>query len=78
MAGKNQRRGERRKAPETRAVEVLEGWQASRSIERQRELQELIAALHCSYPRLLPPRLQEMEESEIAERVEKLKWSLRR
>lgn len=68
----------RRKAPETRAVEVLEGWQASRSIERQRELQELIAALHCSYPRLLPPRLQEMEESEIAERVEKLKWSLRR
>ena len=68
----------RRKHPEIRASQVLEGWQASRSIERERELQELIAALHCSYPRLLPARIQEMSEKEIVERVEKIKWMLQR
>ncbi len=68
----------RRKNPEIRATEVLEGWQASRSIERERELQSLIAALHCSYPRLLPQRIQDMSENEIVERVEKIKWMLQR
>lgn len=68
----------RRKRPEVRAVEVLEGWQASRSIEREREFQTLIAALHCSYPKLLPERLRDLEEGEIAERVEKLHYLLRR
>ena len=68
----------RRKRPEVQAVEILEGWQASRSIERERELQTLIAALHCSYPRLLPQRIQEMSEKDIVERVEKIKWMLQR
>ena len=68
----------RRKHPEIRASEVLEGWQASRSIERERELQALIAALHCSYPRLLPQRIRDMSEKEIVERVEKIKWMLQR
>ena len=67
----------RRKRPEVKPVEVLEGWQASRSIERERELQTLIAALHCSYPKLLPERLRELREGEISERVEKLKYMLR-
>ncbi len=66
----------RRKDPDIRASEVLEGWQASRSIERERELQELIAALHCSYPRLLPQRIQEMSERQIVERVETIKRML--
>ncbi|MEM7353182.1 MAG: ATP-binding protein [Acidobacteriota bacterium] len=68
----------RRKNPEIEATQVLEGWQASRAIERERELQMLIAALHCSYPRLLPAHLQAMNESEIVERVEKIKWMLQR
>ena len=68
----------RRKDPDIAAVQVLEGWQASRAIERERELQTLIAALHCSYPKLLPPRLHEMGEAEIVERVEKVKWMLQR
>ena len=68
----------RRKHPEILASEVLKGWQASRSIERERELQALIAALHCSYPKLLPPAIQAMTENEIVERVEKLKWMLQR
>ncbi len=67
----------RRKRPEVRAVEILEGWQASRSIERERELQTLIAALHCTYPKLLPERLRELEEGEISARVEKLQYLLR-
>ena len=68
----------RRKHPEVRASEVLEGWQASRAIERERELQELIAALHCTYPRLLPQRIRDMSEKDIVERVEKIKWMLQR
>ncbi len=67
----------RRKEPEVAATEVLQGWQASRSIERERELQKLIAALHCSYPRLLPQGLRELGEGEISERVERLKHMLR-
>ena len=40
----------RRKKPDIAASAVLEGWQASRSIERERELQELIAALALQLP----------------------------
>jgi hypothetical protein len=69
--------GERRKAPAVNALQVLAGWQASRSIKRQREFQELIAALHCSYPRLLPQRLRAMPDEQILRRVEELKILLR-
>jgi hypothetical protein len=68
----------RRKNPRIRVVEVLKGWQASRSIEKEREFQELIAALHCSYPQLLPSRLRALTDDAIVERVEQLKWLLQR
>jgi len=68
---------ERRKDPNVGVLQVLAGWQASRSIKRQREFQELIAALHCTYPRLLPKRLREMDDEQIHKRVEELKWLLR-
>jgi hypothetical protein len=66
----------RRKDPAVRVVDVLERWQASRSIERERELQALIAAQHCSYAELLPERLRELGEGEIAARAERLKVML--
>jgi hypothetical protein len=69
--------GERRTDPTVHALQVLAGWQASRSIKRQREFQELIAALHCSYPRLLPQRLRDMPDEQILRRVEELKILLR-
>jgi hypothetical protein len=68
---------ERRKKPTVSVFEVLAGWQASRSIKRQREFQELLAALHCSYPRLLPSRLREISDEAISMRVEELKRMLR-
>lgn len=37
--------------------ETLEYWQASSSIQQQRRMQTLIAAQHCSYPKLMPPAL---------------------
>ncbi len=67
----------RRKTAGRRVVEVLEGWQASRSIERERQFQELIAALHCSYPRLLPSRLRDLSDDQIIQQVEHLKLLLR-
>ena len=42
--------------------EVLQIWQASTAIVQQRRLQTLIAALHCSYPQLLPEWLRSMSE----------------
>ncbi|RMH16357.1 MAG: AAA family ATPase [Acidobacteria bacterium] len=68
----------RRQQPEITVTEVLERWQASRSIGRERQLQTLIAAMHCSYPQLLPAPLRAMTESELAARVEQLKLSLAR
>lgn len=44
-------------------VHTLEVWQASASILRERRLQTLLAAQHCSYPALLPPDLKEAAES---------------
>jgi hypothetical protein len=67
----------RRKQADLSVLQVLAGWQASRSIERQREFQELIAAQHCTYPRLLPQRYRAMSEEQIVKRVEELKWFLR-
>jgi SpoVK/Ycf46/Vps4 family AAA+-type ATPase len=39
--------------------ETLDFWQASCSIKVERQLQSMIAAVHCSYPSLLPPALKE-------------------
>lgn len=68
----------RRRERDATVSQVLTGWQASRSIEREREMQELIAAQHCSYPDLLPSRLREMDERDIAKRVDELTYLLRR
>ena len=56
-------------------VEVLGEWQASRSIEGKRRLQTFIAAQHCSYPKLLPPGLEDVEE--IERKIESMKLGLR-
>jgi hypothetical protein len=58
--------------------EVLQIWQASTAIVQQRRLQTLIAALHCSYPQLLPAWLQSMSTEAIQKEAEELKWALHR
>lgn len=45
------------------ALETLSIWRASTSILRQRRMQMLIAANHCSYPALLPADLRERIDS---------------
>jgi hypothetical protein len=41
-------------------------------------LQTLIAALHCSYPQLLPAWLRSMTTESIQKEAEELKWTLHR
>jgi len=59
-------------------LEVLHIWQASTAIVQQRRLQTLIAALHCSYPQLLPEWLRNMSAEAIQQEVEELKWGMHR
>ena len=59
-------------------LEVLHIWQASTAIVQQRRLQTLIAALHCSYPQLLPEWLRHMSAEAIQQEVEGLQWGLHR
>jgi hypothetical protein len=59
-------------------LEVLQIWQASTAIVQQRRLQTLIAALHCSYPQLLPVWLRSMRTDAIQKEAEELKWALHR
>ena len=66
----------KRKKPDCTVLDVLHGWQASKSIKRQRELQEIIAAMHCSYPGLLPERYRTMPDEELTQRAETLKAML--
>jgi SpoVK/Ycf46/Vps4 family AAA+-type ATPase len=58
--------------------EVLQIWQASTAIVQQRRLQTLIAALHCSYPQLLPEWLRSMRTEAIQKEAEELRWTLGR
>jgi SpoVK/Ycf46/Vps4 family AAA+-type ATPase len=58
--------------------EVLQIWQASTAIVQQRRLQTLIAALHCSYPQLLPEWLRSMRTEAIQKEAEALQWMLHR
>ena len=66
------------KAQGKSVLEVLQIWQASTAIVQQRRLQTLIAALHCSYPQLLPEWLQHMEVAAIQKEAEELKRTLHR
>jgi hypothetical protein len=61
------------KAQGKAVLEVLQVWRASTAIVQQRRLQVLIAALHCSYPQLLPEGLQNMSAEAIQKEVEELK-----
>src|SRR5262245_32274932 len=66
------------KAQEKSVLEVLQIWQASTAIVQQRRLQTLIAALHCSYPQLLPECLRAMSAEALQKEAEELKWTLHR
>lgn len=63
----------RRKKRDVTVPEILERWQASHAIERERELQTLIAAQHCSYPKLIPERIRELGQALLARRIEELR-----
>jgi hypothetical protein len=67
-----------RKNPQQTVLDVLSGWQASKSIKREREFQEMIAALHCSYPKLLPKKYRGIPDHKLMQIVEELKQLLHR
>jgi len=69
---------QKRKTPDKTVLDVLSGWQASKSIKRQRLFQEMIAALHCSYPLLLPQRYRDIPDHQLLQQVEALKLQLHR
>ena len=69
---------QRRSDKKRTALEVLNGWQASKSINKQRFFQEVIAALHCSYPDLLPERFAALSDEELSSLADELKQMLRR
>lgn len=69
---------QQRKDPQKTVIDVLTGWQASKSIKRQRTFQEMIAALHCSYPNLLPTRYKDISDDALMRQVEELKMLLHR
>lgn len=59
------------------AKETLEVWQASAAIKAQRDLQAMEAALHCSYPALLPEKFRDKVGTEEFERdMRRLKLAL--
>ncbi len=59
-------------------LKTLEVWRASASILRERRLQTLIAAQHCSYPGLLPVDLRDKVGTEEYEaEIQALKYSLK-
>jgi ATPase family associated with various cellular activities (AAA) len=63
----------------TSVLQTLEVWQASASILKQRRLQTLLAAEHCSYPALLPEALKpEVQGGEIEDEIQQLKALLLR
>jgi SpoVK/Ycf46/Vps4 family AAA+-type ATPase len=65
------------KGSSSSVLETLQFWQASSSILQQRLMQTLIAAQHCSYPQLIPPKLKELIASgELDTKVRQLKAQL--
>lgn len=58
-------------------LETLNVWRASISILKERRLQTLIAAQHCTYPSLLPADLSAMVDSdEVEDEIKRLKVAL--
>jgi AAA+ superfamily predicted ATPase len=64
------------KAQAKPVLDVLQVWQASTSIFRQRRLQTLIASQHCSYPQLLPDWLKNADPEAVQREIEGLKVAL--
>jgi hypothetical protein len=69
---------QKRKNPQETVIDVLSGWQASKSIKRQRDFQEMIAAQHCSYPNLLPRKYRDIPDEVLLRKSDELKLSLHR
>ncbi len=63
----------RRKHPQISVLQVLDYWRAGMSIVREREFQMHVAALHCSYPVLLPERFRKMSTEELIAATEGLR-----
>ncbi len=60
-------------------LQTLDVWQASAAILKQRRLQTLLAAQHCSYPALLPLALKAaVENGDLEDEVQQLKSILLR
>jgi SpoVK/Ycf46/Vps4 family AAA+-type ATPase len=63
----------RRKNAQISVLQVLDYWRAGMAIVRERELQMHLAALHCSYPALLPERFLKMSTDELIAATESMK-----
>jgi SpoVK/Ycf46/Vps4 family AAA+-type ATPase len=63
----------RRKNPQITVLQVLDYWRAGMAIVREREFQMHVAAMHCSYPALLPERFRKMSTEELIAATESMK-----
>jgi SpoVK/Ycf46/Vps4 family AAA+-type ATPase len=63
----------RRKHPQISVLQVLDYWRAGMAIVREREFQMHVAAMHCSYPALLPERFRKMSTEELIAAMEGLR-----
>ena len=63
----------RRKNPQISVLQVLDYWRAGMVIVREREFQMHVAAMHCSYPALLPERFRKMGMEELMAATDGLK-----
>ena len=66
----------RKKEKNISPLQVLNEWQASKSIKQERKFQELIAAQHCSYPTLLPDKYKKISDNDLSKLSEELKRKL--
>jgi len=66
----------RKKEKNISPLQVLNEWQASKSIKQERKFQELIAAQHCSYPTLLPDKYKNISDNDLSKLSENLKMKL--
>jgi len=68
---------QRKMDPKIPIVQILEQWQASKSIKQERLFQEMVAAQHCSYPLLLPERYRQTSDADLSDQIEMMKLRLR-
>lgn len=66
-------KAENKKKQKKSPLEVLKGWQASKSIKQQRDFQEMIASMHCSYPELLPEKFKSVSDFEMQKKIDLFK-----